>query len=141
MKFNSKVMLLATGLSLSFSAFSFSSQPETCPSAGAVKNEGLSMIVELQNQAYSGFNYSHYDTNENWLFAIGVLQADNEQAAYSSGISLLATLSGQPVPEEVEPDTWACVYELADDPNHIAVAVRTDLPSPYGMKHLLVKQG
>lgn len=140
MKLKSKLALLVSGLSLSFSVFSFSSQPDTCPSAGAIKSEGLSMIIDLQSQAYSGFNYSHYGTNENWLFAIGVLYGDNEEEAYSSGIKLLSTLSGKPVPEEVEPDIWACIYELPNNPNEVAVALRTDLPFPHTMKHLLMKK-
>ncbi|KTD19567.1 DUF4949 domain-containing protein [Legionella londiniensis] len=134
MKLNGKFSALFGGLTLFYSSLAAAQGPAVCPSASAIKAEGVSYAFNLMLDLYLALEGSNYDTDHNWEFAVGIIQAEDEEDALSQGNELVSTLSGQPTPEEIEPGTWACIYNLADD-NYLAAAFYSDFPiSPAKMK-------
>lgn len=127
MKLNGTVNTLIGGLALFCSSVTAAPDPEVCPSAAAIKAEGVSYAYNLMLDLYLTTNGSQYDTDKSWEFAIGIIRADDEDRALAQGNQVISTLSGQPLPQEIEPGTWACIYHIADN-DYLAAAFYTDFP-------------
>lgn len=112
-----KTAVLSTSLLVAANAFA----EVTCPSTAALKSEGLTMTAMVFPYFYLDYQISNFDTDNNWLFAVGPIQCENEEIALEEGNKLMKYLTGNPSPEEDENGSVICTYSLGDDQN-MAVA-------------------
>lgn len=103
-------------------------KPAQCPNASVIKQTGLSMAERVLGQGYSVYHFSPYDTNNQWLFVIAIIDANNEVAALSQGNQVLKTLTGSPKPIPTDDqDAWQCTYQVQGQ--YVAEAFNFDVPS------------
>lgn len=139
MMFRSKLATLLGSLVLAGSALAGTQNTLVCPSINALQAEGLGTAAEILNDFYLTYNMSQFDTNSQWVFMVGPINADSEESALDEGNQMLATLSGNPSPEDVGNDAWACQYEIASQ-EMVAVAIHADdMMSPLSMSRYLRK--
>lgn len=97
----SKIAML-TGVFLFSTVTCATNRPDKCPSVEAIKSQGLRYVS----------NKSNYDTNQNWHFSIGNIQAESGLDALTKGDRLLTELHGNPNPVLENNTYWFCWYEL-----------------------------
>ncbi|GGI92745.1 DUF4949 domain-containing protein [Legionella impletisoli] len=141
MKFKSLLTTLIASSAISLSAHAIPlHNPLVCPKAQDIKAEGLFMGYHVFMGLYFTVKQSHYNTEHNWLFGIGPIDADNEEEALNKGRALLPKLSGNPVPGKITKNEWGCAYTINQD--YLAVAVLADdAPSPLKLKQFFKAQG
>ncbi|KTD24054.1 MULTISPECIES: DUF4949 domain-containing protein [Legionella] len=120
MTLKSKLFCLISAIIITCSSFA---APKKCPSANAIKMEGVSMAMELFPRVYYAYHVSEYDTNEPWFFAVGLFASNSKTEAIAEGNKQLPSLMGNPTPLRVE-DYWFCDYDINGE--FAAVAVYTD---------------
>ncbi len=125
MKLKSKLAAFITCLAINYSSFAAGGNPGICPSAEAIKSEGLAVVYNICFDLYGAFQFSKYGTEQSWLFGLGPIDADNEHEAIGQANRLITTLSGSSLPVEIEPNVWACLYQLADD-DYVGIAYQAD---------------
>lgn len=136
MKFKSKLATIVSTLILAGSAYA-TQNTLVCPGVGAIQSEGLTMSGEIMTGLYLTYNLSNYNTEVNWVFMVGPVEAESEDESLEHSNELLSVLSGNPTPEEIEQDTWACDYNLGDD-GIMAMAIHSDdMLSPQKMTRFL----
>lgn len=139
MMFRSKLATLLASLILAGSALAGTHNTLVCPGVHALQAEGLQDAAEILNDFYLTYSTSNYNTDAQWVFMVGPINADTEETALDEGNKILSTLSGNPAAEDVGDNTWACEYQLASA-NMVAVAIHTDVMlSPQSMSHYLRK--
>ena len=138
MMFQSKLATFWGAIILASASFSGQYIPTVCPSSGLIQAEGLTMSEEIMDGLYVIYNnLNHYDTPANWIFILGPIKAESDLIALEEGNRILATLAGNPTPQEVEEDSWLCHYETGN-PNLTAFAIQVDnMISPLKMGHFL----
>lgn len=140
MKLKSRLIAFAGALVMAGSSFAAFEGPTACPSVGAIKAEGLVMAEIMMNGIYLTYNLSPYDTTENWLFVIGPVMSDSDDEALDEGNKMLDKLSGTPIPQNIEDESWACIYNIGYE-NTFAVAFQSDsMLSLSKVKHYLNKK-
>lgn len=139
MTFRSKLAVLLGSLVVAGSALAGTQNTLVCPSTHALQAEGLSTASEILNDFYLTYTMSSYNTNAQWVFMVGPINADSEESALDEGNQMLSTLTGNPEPEDVGNDAWACQYEI-DSQDMVAVAIHADdMMSPLSMSRYLRK--
>lgn len=93
-----------------------------CPSVSALKGEGLTNTAMVYPYFFLDYHMSTYDTQNNWLFAVGPIQSENEEIALEKGNELLPELIGNPSPVEDKQGNVSCTYTLGDSNDYMAVA-------------------
>lgn len=110
MMLKSKIAML-TGVFLFSTITCATNRPDKCPSVEAIKSQGL-RYVSLSDGNWYVSNRSNYDTNQNWHFSIGNIQAESGLDALTKGDRLLTELHGNPNPVLENNTYWFCWYEL-----------------------------
>lgn len=110
--------------------------PEKCPSISEIKGEGLSYVTEFGSHKYLASQISHYDTEQQWIFAIAFIPAKNQEIALEKGNKLMNDVSGSPFPQE-DHNEWVCEYNIPG--NYMAVALPVDFLSMQRVKQYFAK--
>jgi|GEM_PF-6894828 len=114
MMFKSSLSILAGALLLSTATFAAIDVPEVCPSASALQSVGF--VADDLNQLDIGVwyvltkNTNDYGTDNQWLFAMGLIEGDTQDNAAAASAVMLTTLSGNPEPEAAE-GGYVCLYD------------------------------
>lgn len=124
MMLKSRVTGFISAMVIAGSAAAHLPMPPKCPSADAIKQEGVSMIIDWDINVYVTTQISTFDTNQRWFFSLGFIEADSKRAALKIGNKLLINMSGNPVPEQNNNDAWVCNYHMNGD--YRAFALITD---------------
>ncbi|VEG91611.1 DUF4949 domain-containing protein [Legionella spiritensis] len=114
MTFTAKIAALAGSFLFAGAISAATPHLPACPDAGAIKTQGLSMTDQLLPGMFIAYEVSQYNTEDLWFFGIGLVEAEDENAALVSGNKSLTTLSGQPTAEQDEDGDIYCVYSLND---------------------------
>lgn len=138
MMFKTKLATLVGALTLATSAFAAHQAPEACPSVSAIQNEGLSMSIEVMQDMYLAYNLSRYNTESNWVFVIGIINAESDDEALDEGNENLSTLTGAPTPEE-EDGSYICEYDTGSQDLAAFAIQADDMVSPLKMTHYFKK--
>lgn len=127
MMLKSRLAGFISAMLIASSATAHMSAPLKCPSANAIKEEGVSIVFEWATELFITSQISHFDTDQEWLFSLGLVQADTERKALKEGNKLLNHMSGNPIPQE-DGEAWICRYSITG--NYIAFAFPADDLSP-----------
>ncbi|KTD17908.1 DUF4949 domain-containing protein [Legionella jordanis] len=138
MKFKAKFIAFTGALLLAGSSFAAFKAPPVCPSVSAIKAQGVSQAQQLIDHLYIDYEIHQYNTELNWVFAVGPFEGQSAEDALEVGNKALRYLSGNPISEPDE-DFWVCLYEL--DNEHFAVALQSDrMPLPYKLHKYFTKK-
>lgn len=136
MSLKKSLLIIISSLTIAFSVHAVPHKPSKCPSAEAIKANGLIMAIPIDRHKYIASQLNTYDTEHEWAFVIGVIDADNEEAALTSSRTLLKKLSGNPRPELIK-GAWSCLYDQIDNRYFGFAIAGPDLPTPSAMRALL----
>lgn len=95
--------------------------PVICPDANLIKATGFADAGEAWEHIYNAYNQSTYNTNHEWMFVLGGIQAPTKERALEKANKMLPRLSGSPLPER-DGAEWTCNYS-GFNKNYLAVAV------------------
>ncbi|WP_133130185.1 DUF4949 domain-containing protein [Legionella yabuuchiae] len=115
--------------------------PLVCPKVEDIKAGGVVMGYQLFADFYFAINQSRYNTDHNWVFGIGLIDADNEDDALVKGAALLSKLTGNPLPSKLDGDEWGCMYNKIDNQYMAVAVVADDATSPLKLKSFFKKRG
>ena len=83
----------------------------------------MSAVDRFRGYFVSSIN--NFDTKDNWVFLMGLIEAENEAQAIKRANKLVQRLSGQPLPQTKESgEEWACIYSLPGE--YFAMAITSD---------------
>ena len=104
---------------------------ETCPDLSLIKAEGITSAKYYFTYGYLAYNKSHYNTDKEWIFGIGFIDASNSTKAEDKGNELLLNVTGEPTPTfDKSYRAWVCEYQVADGYTAIAETGRDLLMAP-----------
>lgn len=101
----------------------YAQQPAKCPDIDAIKAEGLTEVFPWEENKYLAAHLSSYDTEQQWMFVVGIIKAESEEEALSKGNAALPGLAGKPVPHPEGSDIL-CKYRLRG--KEMAFAMHSD---------------
>lgn len=103
-------------------------KPEKCPNAKAIAAVGLSFAKGYDNGKWMVAEMNNrYGTHETWMFAIGFLEAKDEQEAFAKANAELPLLQNAAGPVYLgEADKWGCTYTTVA--GYLAAAVTPPQP-------------
>lgn len=125
MMFKSKIIPLIASLIFAGSALAAKINDETivCPSVNALKSAGVVMPEVVGFNSYIVYNLGQYGTENNWVFVVGLIPAESDDDAINQANDALATLSGNPEPEEYR-ENLMCNYDIGSGLMAIASVVK-----------------
>lgn len=127
----SKILIMVSVLG--FVPVLYAASPKYCPSSSAIIAQGVTQPYSLLFNFYITTQYGVYDTDSPWFFGLGIIDADDGRDALKQGNAILRTLSGQPVPYQVDHNDWVCIYDLSNN-QYLAIAYyMEENPSPVKM--------
>lgn len=130
--------LASVSCALLFAGSVYAAPMTMCPNINEIKAEGIDMALPMMGDVYLSYHTSFYNTENNWLFAIGPIQAESDEEAIDIGNEVLEGMNASAIPEENGNDI-VCIYETGD-PDFVAVAVTNDsMISPSKLKHYIQK--
>lgn len=93
-------------------ANSINKKPTVCPSLSAIKSGGITSVEETRLFGWIGLNTSHYNTSEQWQFAVFDDQSANEAEAWIKLNHNLYLLNEVTEPQSAPGDEnlWMCHY-------------------------------
>lgn len=124
MKIRTLVAIVCLGLSQLVAAFP--AKPASCPTSGALKGVPFLMAQEdtQTHRGYIAFTMSNYQTQDQWGFVLGFIQANNPMEAVLTANKVLPTVQGSPQPMPIDQPQykgWACLYGV--EGNYQAIAI------------------
>lgn len=125
MRFKSQLVAFASSLVIASSAFAITPKPLSCPSIRAIHSEGISKATEVLEDFFVTYHMSQYDTASTWVFIMGPVFTDTNDAALAESNKILPSITGTPVPEMDDDGEWSCQYQ-PNRPNFGAYAIPAD---------------
>ncbi len=123
--------VLALSTYTSFSWATLPSRPERCPSTASIKSQDF-YRYQGTNNGWIGYKIEPFDTNEQWVFAMGYFSNSNINDA---NIYLqIVTGTPTPIPSD-DLDGWTCEYNV---PGSYLGAFAATIPT-YSTTHVPLK--
>ncbi len=121
-----RTLIALIALGLSSLAMAFPAKPASCPSTGALKGVPFMMAQEdtKTHRGYIAFTMSNYQTQEQWGFVLGFIQASNPMEAVLKANQVLPSVRGNPQPMPIDQPQykgWACLYGVEGGYQAIAI--------------------
>jgi hypothetical protein len=139
MKFKLACCSILLASSFTCSAKAYISDDLTCPTADAIRSEGLSFSFPVLPKFYISAHQSQYNTAKEWTFTLAFIHANDTHKATEKGMSLIKRLQGKPQPEQSEDNNWLCAYEIPGE-EYLALAIHSATPlGQVGIKQLVNK--
>jgi hypothetical protein len=110
---------------LSHAAFALPESLPDCPSANAIRYEGVHMAQPLMYNLFIIYQLSKYDTEKSWLFGVGLITGDSMGEAIASGNRLVQDIAEHPVIAEDKHANPTCVYQIGGG-KFTGIAVEAD---------------
>jgi len=139
MMFKSRLVAFVGALVLASSSYAMPEKPAACPGMPALQSEGVTMSAELLEGIFVTYHLSHYNTPSNWVFIMGPIVADSDEAALEESNKILSVLSGTATPEEDGQDGWVCLYDSGRQDFSVFAIQADDMVSPAKISRLLRK--
>ncbi|MBI2785479.1 MAG: DUF4949 domain-containing protein [Legionella longbeachae] len=129
-----KLTAFAAALVLAGAAFA---NDEICPNLSDMQAEGISATEQIGNNVYVGFSLSNFNS-EPWGYAIGPVLADSDDEAIDIANDVLANMSSQGYPIQLDDDYLVCLYDTGN-PFIYSIAIRGAGVGPMKLKQYLQK--
>lgn len=130
MRYKTLFAAICAGITLSFSANAAKINHIVCPSTMAIQSGRVITAQSILFNYYAALQSSNYDTDQSWLFGIGLIEAPDKQNAIAQGNQLLGRLSDNPQPTYDASGSWACAYKVTDTKHcYAAIAMPGDFNS------------
>ncbi|AUH72122.1 DUF4949 domain-containing protein [Legionella sainthelensi] len=135
MSLGTKLASLTAALIFSGSTFA---QDVVCPDLGEIQKIGINKASIVDRNYYIGYATNHYNTDSNWSFAIGPVNAHSENETIERTNDILSKMTGIGVPDSYNNDV-ICFYESGErDVLAIAITGSYEI-SPMKLKQLIYK--
>lgn len=114
------------------------SDPEKCPAVGALAAAGLNEAAVVSNNMWVVGQTSKYNTDKDWMFAVGFFAATDKEDALGKATTALSTLQFASGPYNLNDKTF-CTYTIDLGENQKAHAVAVTPPLSNNVNLMLLR--
>ena len=120
-------------------SFAMPLQVEDCPSVSVIQGEGIHMAQPLVHHLFVVYHYSKFNTDNTWLFGVGLVTGDSMADAIQNGNRLVQNMSPVPVLTQDKNAHLTCFSPL-NNSQQMAVAVLADyVKTPEDIQNLFAR--